>query len=219
MLLRVLPGGTGDLSIAGPRRCALFKTTPPAEAAMLVQFGPGGAHPFFGVSLHELTDRIVRLDDLWGAEARRFLDALLAAKGAARLQILERSLVARLQQRPEPSAGRLARLAVQRITRAETGVKIEDVAASLGVSPRHLRRVFTANVGVSPKEFHRMIRLGRVLRSLPTSANWSRIAYEFGYHDQAHFIAEFRELVGMTPGRFVKSRSDGELLRALRSRW
>ena len=212
MLLRVLPGGAGDLSIAGPRQRALFKTTPPADAAMLVQFAPGGAHPFFGVSLHELTNRVVPLRELWGAEANRLLDDLLSTQGsAARLQVFERSLLARLQQRPEPSAARLARLGVQRIARAEAGVTIEDVATSLGVSARHLRRVFTETVGVSPKEFHRMARLGRVLRSLPTSSNWSRLAYDVGYHDQAHFIAEFRDLVGTTPGRFVKSRADAAL--------
>jgi AraC-like DNA-binding protein len=32
----------------------------------------------------------------------------------------------------------------------------------------------------------------------------SRVATDAGYYDQAHLIADFRELLGLTPGAFVK---------------
>ncbi len=37
-----------------------------------------------------------------------------------------------------------------------------------------------------------------------TSSDWARIAAAAGYFDQAHLIADFRRLVGLTPGAFRK---------------
>jgi AraC-like DNA-binding protein len=40
------------------------------------------------------------------------------------------------------------------------------------------------------------------------SNDWSRIAADAGYYDQAHLIADFRDLVGLTPSAFAKRASD-----------
>ena len=42
-----------------------------------------------------------------------------------------------------------------------------------------------------------------------SSNDWARIAADAGYYDQAHFIAEFRKLVGPTPGAFSGRAGDG----------
>ncbi|WP_367616288.1 AraC family transcriptional regulator [Corallococcus exercitus] len=42
-----------------------------------------------------------------------------------------------------------------------------------------------------------------------TSKDWRRIAVDAGYYDPAHLIADFRELVGLTPGAFLKSAERG----------
>lgn len=39
---------------------------------------------------------------------------------------------------------------------------------------------------------------------LNRSNDWGSIALEAGYYDQPHLIAEFRSLVGLTPGAFAE---------------
>jgi AraC-like DNA-binding protein len=75
------------------------------------------------------------------------------------------------------------------------------VAAELGVSERHLRRVFRETVGVSPKAFARIARFHRALGAgrQDARAGWASIAAAAGYYDQAHLIAEFRAIAGVTP--------------------
>ncbi len=85
---------------------------------------------------------------------------------------------------------------------------MESVASHLGVTARHLRRAFTESVGIGPKEFARTVRLQRAVRRAATSKDWARIAVDAGYYDQAHLIADFRQLVGLTPGAFLKRVSD-----------
>ena len=41
---------------------------------------------------------------------------------------------------------------------------MESVADRLCVSARHLRRAFTENVGIGPKDFARAVRLQRAVR-------------------------------------------------------
>ena len=86
------------------------------------------------------------------------------------------------------------------------------VAAHLGVTTRHLRRVFADNVGLSPKEYARAARLQRAVRMAVNRNDWSGIAADAGYYDQAHFIADFRELMGVTPGMFVKHGHEVSLI-------
>jgi AraC-like DNA-binding protein len=43
-----------------------------------------------------------------------------------------------------------------------------------------------------------------------TSCDWARIAADAGYHDQAHLIADFRQLIGLTPGAFFR-RAGGRM--------
>ncbi len=65
-----------------------------------------------------------------------------------------------------------------------------------------------ANIGVTPKEFARGARLRRALTLSSTSTSWLRVALDAGYYDHAHLIADFRDLVGLTPIAFAKRRSE-----------
>jgi AraC-like DNA-binding protein len=97
-----------------------------------------------------------------------------------------------------PSArAQLALHAAERLT----GDHVSAVAAALGVSERHLRRVFRETVGLSPKAFAKLTRFHRALRAAREDghASWASIAAGAGYYDQAHLIAEFRAIAGVTP--------------------
>ncbi|MCA9651113.1 MAG: helix-turn-helix domain-containing protein [Myxococcales bacterium] len=210
MLLRVHEDGRGELSLAGPRSRALFKAMPPARRWVLVDFEPGAGAPFLGIAAHELVDRYARVEDVWGADGRRFRDRLVAADSLddAR-RIFEDGLVQRLRLRPATASTRLARRAVARLHGDDPPARMAELAAELGVSARHLRRVFTETVGLAPKELARIARLQRVLAGSGGSVTWTERAIEAGYYDQAHLIADFRELVGTTPERYARRHAVG----------
>jgi AraC-like DNA-binding protein len=205
LLLRVRRDGAADLSVAGPRTRALFKLVPEAKLAVLVAFWPGAIHALLGgVPLSELADRYVLLDELWGSSTQPLLEGLASAGNAAAAWArLCRELSRRAARTEESRASILARRAVVRLTR-DPPTTVRAVANELGVTPRHLRRVFRTAVGVGPKDFTRMLRLQRALAAAATLRRWSDVAAEAGYCDQPHLIAEFRDLVGMTPGEFIR---------------
>lgn len=197
----------GDVCVAGPRTRALFKNATGVARAVMLQFKPGWSAPLLGVSANALTDQIVPLEDIWGRPGGELCLELLAARSLPEvLDRLAHALALRTHQTFEPASARLARRAVRLLEGDE--VRVESVAERLGVTARHLRRAFTESVGIGPKEFARTVRLQRAVRGAATSKDWARIAADAGYYDQAHLIADFRQLVGLTPGAFLKRAGD-----------
>ncbi|MBM2617711.1 AraC family transcriptional regulator [Actinoplanes sp. LDG1-06] len=83
--------------------------------------------------------------------------------------------------------------------------RLADAAVDLGVSERHLRNVFAREIGLSPKHFARITRLRRVLEEAGTR-QWSSLADDAGFFDQAHMISDFRAFMGVTPAAFTAGR-------------
>ena len=215
LLFRAFEGGrTGDVWVAGPKMRAKFKTATGITRIVSLQFKPGWSVALLGVPASELTDRIVPLDEVWGRVGHELCGDLLAARSPAdEMAGIARALALRAGRSFETTSGQLARRAVRLLEGGET--RVESVADRLGVTARHLRRAFTENVGIGPKDFARTVRLQRAVRMGATSSDWARIAAEAGYYDQAHLIAEFRQLVGLTPGAFFDraGRGKGSLVR------
>lgn len=207
LVFRVLEEGRrGDVTVAGPRTRAQFKNASGIARAVMVQFKPGWSAPLLGVAADTLTDQIVLLEDIWGRSGADLCLDLLAAPGLPDvMDRLTRALALRalrVAETFEPASGLLARRAVRLLEGGE--VRVESVAERLGVTARHLRRAFKESVGIGPKEFARSVRLQRAVRRAATTKDWAAIAADAGYYDQAHLIADFRQLVGLTPGAFLK---------------
>jgi AraC-like DNA-binding protein len=181
------------------------------SAAIGMRFKAGGAYPFFGVPISELADRAIPLDELWGVEATALGEALARAPDhATAVQSLEDSLLAHLGRAElfEPASAAIARRGVRLIRESSEPVRVDDIARTLGVSARNLRRAFHDVVGMGPKAFARVVRFQRALRAARSVAlpDWGAIANDTGYYDQSHLIADFRALAGVTPAVFVHSR-------------
>lgn len=193
--------------LAGPRSHALVTEFEAGRAHIWVSFAPGAAPAFFATPLAAAADDLVPLAELWGGCGGSLRDRLLnAAAPAQMLQVMEQVLAAQLAG-PVP-----ADLAVNAAARAlRCGVPVGQVAADLGLLPRTLRRRFTARMGLTPKRFARVTRLRRVTRALDGQgrADWAAVAAEHGYCDQSHLIDEFRDLAGLTPADYLRSRIDG----------
>jgi AraC-like DNA-binding protein len=194
-----------DVHALGVRQKAYRKLIRRGQRTVTARLHLGATEAVLGVSASAMADRIVALEDLWGDTAtQRLLDRLSGARdtvGAA--AILESAIAERLAI----AVGRRAhaQLAVDAAARL-TSAHVNAVAVDLGVSERHLRRVFRETVGVSPKAFAKLARFHHALRAAGEAghASWASIAVAAGYYDQAHLIAEFRAIAGVTPRALLR---------------
>jgi AraC family transcriptional regulator, regulatory protein of adaptative response / DNA-3-methyladenine glycosylase II len=121
-----------------------------------------------------------------------------------------------LRCRPERAPGMAPVDAVSRLVGAAmagieehalSSARVGDLAASLGVSDRHLRRVTEAELGVSPIELaqtQRLLLAKRLLRE--TSLKLTDIAFASGFGSVRRFNALFKSRYGLNP-RAVRGKS------------
>lgn len=82
-------------------------------------------------------------------------------------------------------------------------VRVDDLARLAGLSTRQFRRLCLDLTGLSPKYLCRAIRIRHAASQvLAANDGFSSVALDCGYYDQAHFINEFRALVGLTPTEY-----------------
>jgi len=193
--------------LAGPTSRASVIEFEQGRAHVSVSFALGGVGCFGMPPLALTRDEQVPLEDLWGRTGATLRERLLeAATPEDTLQVMEAVLVGQLTGplAPDPvlsrAAGALSR-----------GAPVGSVAQTLGLLPRTFRRRFTAQVGLTPKRFARVQRLQRVVRDLDgrQEADWATVAAAHGYADQPHLADEFRQLVGVTPAEYLRSRING----------
>jgi AraC-like DNA-binding protein len=188
--------------VAGAYRRPFMFDTREDASVVGVHFRPGHAGVVLGVPPGELMDRHVDLEDIWGRGARELRARLCAATSTSeRFAILEAELVSRLDRRRVHPAVAYA-LDVLDGPRA----RVADIAKSAGISQRRLIELFTADVGITPKRFGRVRRFQRATALARSAAlDWTRVAHECGYYDQAHLIRDFRDLADMTPSDVMRA--------------
>ncbi|MBD0400717.1 AraC family transcriptional regulator [Flammeovirga sp. EKP202] len=82
---------------------------------------------------------------------------------------------------------------------------IEDFCESNATNYTSLHRLFSNQIGISPKKFERLIKFRKALCSIIDKEDQlTAIGLSSGYFDQAHFIREFKFFVGNTPSSFKK---------------
>lgn len=117
-------------------------------------------------------------------------------------------------QAPIDSADRLTFAAVKQIEAgALTDGNVSNLALSLGVSDRHLRRVLLANLGVTPIQLAQTQRLLLAKQLLTdTSLSMIDVAFASGFSSLRRFNALFRQRYRIAPSRLrakpLKSRAD-----------
>jgi len=92
--------------------------------------------------------------------------------------------------------------AIEIILRKDGVLNIEK-DLDTGISPRQLRRLFEFYIGDTAKTFSKVVRFQNILRAKPSkqSLRENKLFYGAGYYDQSHFIKEFKNLYGVTPGK------------------
>ncbi len=82
-------------------------------------------------------------------------------------------------------------------------VRLEQIAAEVGVHPVHLSRSFHRHFGMTMTDYLRLRRLDEARSQLATSDRpIAAIALEAGFADQSHFSRAFKQVVGMTPAQY-----------------
>jgi AraC-like DNA-binding protein len=199
-----------DIHVLGARQRVIRKIIRKGQWTILARLQLGTASAVLGAPPSAFNGHVVPLEDVWGAaEAQRLYDDLATVtKATDAAMILERAIAARLSPDDlQPGRSLLVCDAARKLLDAN----VSEVASDLGISDRHLRRVFLETVGMSPKTFARLMRFSRAtdMARESSGASWASIAVAAGYYDQSHLIEDFHAFAGATPEAFRRELGNG----------
>lgn len=182
--------------------------------ALGVMFRPAGLRGLVDLPADELTDRSGPARALLGATVDDLADEVARARDAeSACQTVDDWLAARVPTRPHPCEDTAA--LVERAAADPDLVRVDDLAERAGVSVRTLQRRFRDHVGVAPKwvlQRYRLYEAGERARD-GAEVDWSAVAHDLGFSDQAHLVRDFHDAFGMPPAAYAAhNRSDGHPL-------
>ncbi|MFN8357936.1 MAG: helix-turn-helix transcriptional regulator [Spirosomataceae bacterium] len=172
---------------------------------------PAAFFSLFGVPMYEFTDERTDLTAVLGTAGQQLQEQLLnAPTDAARIALLENFLTFQLSKTKQ-SFDRTDYAANLIVTQRGI-VNVSDLMNELYVCRRQFERKFMQKVGVSPKYYARIRRVGYLCSLLASQrwqvADWQDLIYLCGYYDQSHFIKEFTEFMGKSPSSYVKNNAE-----------
>jgi AraC-like DNA-binding protein len=203
----VLPDGCVDIVFSRGRGAQVIGTMTHAQKFALpggqfdcgVRFRPGMSYGFICLPGTEMADRSLPLSDAWGTAGRNLNSRLGDARSANEcIGLIADAL------RLVPESGVVQRVATAIVARCGQ-VRVDELAFDAGMSARQLRRLFLEQIGLTPKHLSRVIRFRESVSRLGKTrrGDFTQVALDCGYYDQAHFINEFRELSGYRPAEFA----------------
>jgi AraC-like DNA-binding protein len=209
----VLPDGCSDLIweqgagcyVAGPDTGPVRTSAPPGTVMVGVRFRPSAGGPALGLPLSEIRDQRVDLASLLPAATRQLAPSLPAdlAPAIAARKVLDTAGTLVCGGAPDHAVTHAAGLL------RDPAARLEQVAATIDISERQLRRRFHDAVGYGPKTLQRVYRFQRFVRRIDerrVSIDLATIAAEAGYADQAHLTRECVALSGLTPAALARAR-------------
>jgi len=225
---RIIPDGTIEMAfilgddikrytsedefIIQPRAMVLGQTIEPFYIepkgyvnTFAIRFYPYGFANFVTMPIKNLANKETPIELLFGEKIANELEQKIieATNSVERIEIIENFLSNELNQKT--TIDNIVKTTIDTLLATNGSASISTILKEDLSKRRQLERNFIKQIGVSPKQLGKVIRLQTALKMLlnKKSENLTDIAYKNEYFDQAHFIKDFKEFTGINPKEFL----------------
>ncbi|TYA84430.1 AraC family transcriptional regulator [Seonamhaeicola marinus] len=174
-----------------------------------IRFYPFGFANFVSEPIGNLANKETPIDLLFKKDIANNLEhEIINAKNTEqRISIIEKFFLQRLND--EKTIDKIVKNTVDSLISTKGSASINSILKDDLSKRRQLERNFKKQIGLSPKQLGKVIRLQTALKMLlnPKSESLTNIAYESEYFDQAHFTKDFKEFTGVNPKEFINDEN------------
>ncbi len=172
-----------------------------------IEFNPAAAYRFFSLDFAGIVNNIIPLSNISGKEVSDLEKALShASSPEIKADMLQQFLLLQMKETEDTVFGHC----IRKIESVKGQITMSELEKSTGYTSRWLNMKFKQRLGISPKNFAGIIRFYDIYKSL--SNNPFRLFSQKGfydlYHDQSHFIRDFKKFAGMPPARLTRAIND-----------
>lgn len=175
-----------------------------------IVFKPAALATFWGLDSFEFTEERIDLFTVLQQDyIKKYVEQIREAEAAVdKVKLMEALLFHHYKlNKPEPDA---IDKAANAIVEKWGMLHVQNLLKESCMSRRTFERRFFQKVGLSPKYYARIRRIGYVISLFigKKKVNWPEVFYEAGFYDQAHFIKDFEEFTGRTPQQYLRENSE-----------
>jgi AraC-like DNA-binding protein len=213
-IAETLPHPSVHLVLESPKRAKIWGVMRAKFSRVLkgrgrvvgTKFRPGGFRPFAKQPISAFTDRQLSLREVFGNRSQGLVAQVLGQSDDVASIAMVESFLRGVRASPDERM-ELAGRVTTRITDDRSITTVEQLVGEFQMSLRQLQRLFNEYVGVSPKWVIQRYRLHDAAERIAagTDIKWADLSSDLGYADQAHFIRDFRRLVGRSPAEYARS--------------
>lgn len=166
------------------------------------RFLPGAFHALWNKSLAGTVDQTIDIQHVFPQAGSDFITDLLNGDDPRAIALLT-NLIRSKHPQPDPNIETIN--AIISAVEADTTLgAVADVARRFARSERWLQQLFSDYVGIGIKWLllrRKLLEAAEHIRATP-SPDWAALAYDLGYSSQAHFITDFKRVLGKTPVQY-----------------
>jgi len=172
-----------------------------------ISFYPYGFANFLTTPIKNLVNKETPIEQLFGEKPAKELEQKIiqATDTIERIEIIDDFLLNKFKS--EATIDSIVKSTIDTILSTKGSIPIKAILKDDLSKRRQLERNFLNQIGISPKQLGKVIRLQTALKMLLNrqSENLTQIAYDSEYYDQAHFIKDFKEFTGTNPKGFLEN--------------
>lgn len=183
----------------------VFSYTMEGEGRIIgVKFEVGAIQKWLPKPLAHYVDSALSVEAIGGSDFTARLAALYHEQDDSHI-VSELEACFGFLIQPLSEQHRTAQMLLTLIRNNDEICRVSSLAMHANMSVRDIQRYFATYVGLTPKWLIRKYRLSRALALLEHNATTILdVVAMLDYTDQSHLIRDFREILGLTPSRYVK---------------
>ncbi|GEM_PF-3509899 len=205
--------GMSFLLVTGPMSRIMRSMVTPKEN-LIVRFKAGAFQTIFGIPAHEVKNKVLFMDKFWGKGGKEWAEKLRQAPDTdARMKVFQDELIRRAPtfKPPDPYLTK----AIDFMRESGGKITVEELSRRLGYTERQIERKFEDGLGLTPKEYQRVLRCRLVVLRMMNGdfKDWAELVDDYGFADQGHLIRDFKSFMGMAPEKFLaRFKGQGRIL-------
>lgn len=173
----------------------------PPILRVFVEFLPGGAAQIFSRSMQELKDLRIPVGEFEPKLKSSFSSVVFRSDTLEKLKENLDFLFLSLLYSQKDQRGEAVRL-IHLIEKGKGTLRMSQLCAQSFYSERQINRLLACALGMSLKQYSRVLRINRTLGKIGEEGTLAQLAVEMGYYDQAHFAHDFKTVCGVSPTRY-----------------
>jgi AraC-like DNA-binding protein len=175
-----------------------------AYKLIVFQLYPFVINSFFAVNPKDLNDDCFDLVKFNGFDVKKIIAELRNETGFENWNKVITSFLFSVFEAKKDKIDFKIHQAIKHILENNGQLTIKKLRETLNINERTFERRFVTQVGVTPKQFSKIIQFQLSLNSI-TKKDYTKltdVVYNNGFADQSHFIRVFKAFTGTTPKKF-----------------